>query len=114
MFAYESRRAIWPPKPHGYCLGVELTADNSASVPLAKKEIDLIVLHEGKLTIAECKASGETLTVDEVKRTLTIAAHLECSGVIFATPGRFPDRDSLLPEDPELLKLSISWVTVQD
>ena len=55
--------------------GVVLKAKEGSGTPLDEVEIDIIGIRDGKLTLAECKGTGGTLTEEEAFELAKVANH---------------------------------------
>jgi hypothetical protein len=57
------------------------------------KEVDVVAIMGGELTVVECKSSGDELDLEkDVMRLLDLARILGCKQVVFATPTSFSEQ----------------------
>lgn len=98
----------------GYYPGVSLTAKPGCTVPRQSAEIDIVGIIDGKLVIAECRDSGETLTQPEVKSLVDLSNHLDCSRLLFITPTSFPDAPDLFTAFEGDSSATLEWWEATD
>jgi Holliday junction resolvase len=61
-------------------------------------EVDLLAVKGGRVIIGECKAQGRTLDESgtEVQRLAELAALLDCTRVVYATPTNFDGAETAI------------------
>lgn len=103
----------------GFYPGIELEAKEGADVPVAKVEIDLVVLRGEKLVFVECKEDGKVLDNSknaaefslQLGELVEVAEHFGVEQILLTTPTRFPaDKSSLTDRVPKDCQVSILWL----
>ena len=72
-------------------------------------ELDVVAVVGGKLVVAECKDPAKDLHLDDALKLASIADHLGCSRLIFATPNSFLQADDFFLAVEEECKARVEW-----